>query len=124
MEIKENECTKYYSRNSYPCVAEVKIYSEIQNPSWAMKKSMANRLLRLSKRLPCYYRGIPDISERGYKGCVLTNSEGFTIHCCNGLLVIYEKNVIEFKEDKNCFIENEILRSAPEEIYKEISYFL
>lgn len=124
MEIKENECTKHYSRNTYVRVAEVTIYSEIQNPSWAMKKSMANRLLRLTKRLPCYYQGIPDISEKDYKGCVLTISKGYTIHCCNGFLVIYEKNVIQFKEDTNCVIENEILRSAPDEVYKQIYYFI
>jgi hypothetical protein len=100
------------------------IYSGLKNPTWTIKDYKGSKLIKLSKRSPEYIGGIPALVTKGYKGCILSDSKGVRISCSNGFLIIYDKSVIEFREDVNCTIENEILRSAPGEVYKQIYHFI
>jgi hypothetical protein len=67
---------------------------------------------------------IPEISINGFGGCTVTNSDGFTLLCANGIVILYEKNVIEIRKDAELAIENAILTSAPDEVHKEIYPYL
>ncbi len=96
----------------------------MQNPFWPIKTSEANKLIILLKKLPIYEEGIPETINEKYKGCVLDNLNGSRITCHKGFVISYVNNLIEIKQDSDYTIENEILRLAPDNIYKEVRHFI
>lgn len=105
-------------------IVEVNIYEGLQNPFWVLKTGTINKLIKMLKKLPLYKNGIPDLIKKSYKGCVLFNMNNQRIVCGEGYVMIYDNNMIEIKEDCDYTVENEILRAAPENIYKEVCHFL
>lgn len=104
--------------------AEVSINNEIQNPEWVIKESEAKKLLKLLKKLPLYQERIPNLLVENNKWCALRNTGRHKIVCYKGFVVSYDSGLIIIKSDKDCMLENEILKSMPENIYKEIFHFI
>jgi hypothetical protein len=128
MKIKNNYMKlsngKHEIETEMQWIVEVKIYSEIQNPTWVMKKQSVNKVMKLINRLPLHKNGFPEEVIKNHAMQTLTNSEDFTVHCFNQILVIYKENLIEIREDLDCAVENEIVKSAPDKIYKEVRHYI
>ncbi len=104
--------------------AEANIYNELSNPRWAITPRFAGRLIVLAGMLPEYNKGIPCIISKKNKGCIIANSDGRVLTSMNGIVILIAGKEIEIKEDADYIIENEILRSAPWNVYKEIYHYL
>jgi len=114
----------FESKNKAGWFAGIMIYSELQNPYWTVNERLAKRLLKVTKKLPFYNKGVPGFISKLYKGCTLTDSEDFTLQCFDGILIICDRNMIEFREDIDYVIEREILKSVPDEIYKKVYHYI
>lgn len=103
--------------------AMIRINNEIQNPEWAIKNSEANKFQKLMKMLPFYQGIIPNIALENNR-CEIRNTQGIKIVCYNGFVVSYNSGLIVIKSDSDYTLENEILKSMPENVYKEVFRFL
>ncbi len=104
--------------------AETNIYRKMENPSWKIKKNFVRRLIKISCSLPPCSAGIPEIESDNPTGCILSDSGGIILSASRGMVVLYFNRIIEVKQDCNYCIENEILKSAPCKIYREIYHYI
>jgi hypothetical protein len=105
-------------------IAEINIYSELQNPLWLVNEQTAKKIIKKCRRLPYYISGIPRFRDTLNNGCKLAGTGYLVIHSYGSIVVIYDKNIIEIKEDTDFTVENEILKSAPEVVYKKIYFYI
>lgn len=120
--LQNNE--KHEIKRETRWIVEVKIYSEMQNPTWIIKKQLVNKILKLINGLPLYENGFPEVVVKNRVRQTLTNSEYFSVHCFEGFLVIHKGNLIVIREDIECTVENVILKSAPDQLYKNIYHYI
>lgn len=103
---------------------EFKLFEELENPTWMIKKSLINKLQKIWKRLNTYEGGIPLIPEKPYKGCIIWKEDSDFWFCFDGCVIMRNGNIFEMKKDEDSEFENEVLRSTPSEIYKSISCYI
>jgi len=110
--------------NDEQWIAVINLYHELVNPAWIMNKGKVQKLIKMVRNLPANKGGIPDLDAEKNKGCTVKSSKGPRIICFKGSVIFYENNLIEIKQDTDFKIENEIMRSAPANIYKEVCHFI
>jgi len=104
--------------------AQTRVYMKMANPSWEIDRKLVNRLYKLSLGLPAYNRLFPEFDKDKPDGTIITDSNGLLLRANEDFVVLYFGKIIEVRYDGNRMIENEILRSAPDEIYKEICHYI
>jgi hypothetical protein len=55
-----------------------------------------------------------------YLNCIIMDSFGNQLHCGNGLAVCKRGNIIELKQDIGRLLENEILKTMPQNLQQEL----
>ena len=103
---------------------EIKICEGLKNPKWDISEKIANKIYKIFQKLPSYYQGIPNMEESTNLSCLVQNQEGNAIIAFGDFVVGKIKNVIEIKLDGLDTIKNEILRTCPTNLYRNLSYFL
>jgi hypothetical protein len=104
--------------------AQTRVYRKMTNPSWEIDRKLLNKLYKLSLALPAYNRLFSEFDGDKPAGTIITDSHGLLLRANMDYVVLYFGKVIEVRYDGNRIIENEILRSAPDEIYKEICHYI
>ena len=104
--------------------AQTRVYLKMANPSWEIDSKLVNRLYKLSLGLPPYNGLFPGFDGNKPAGTIISDSNGLLLHANMDCVVLYFGKVIEVRYDAERTIENEILRSAPDEIYKEICHYI
>ena len=105
-------------------IAEINIYSKLQNPFWIVNEQNVKRIIKICRELPYHTTGIPQLNETQTNGCKLSGPNDSVIHSFGRIILIYKKNIIAIKEDIDFTVENEILKSAPERVYKKIYFYI
>jgi hypothetical protein len=103
---------------------EFKLYEELENPTWEVRKSLIKKLFKIWKRLDTYEGGIPVIPDRPYKGCIIRKENYDFWFCFDGCVIMRNGNIFEMRKDEDSEFENEVLRSTPSDIYKFISCYI
>jgi hypothetical protein len=100
---------------------EIKIYEGLQNPKWYISQKIANKLVKIFNSLPTYKKGIPNAEENRQLGCFVYNEKGSLIIANGDYVIGLRKNIIEVKMDGLDIIKNEILRTCPADLYRNVS---
>ena len=101
---------------------EIKIYEGLQNPNWDINQKIASKLIKIFNSLPAYKKGIPNAEGNGQLGCFIYNDTGSFLFACADYVIGLRKNIIEAKMDGLDIIKNEILKTCPADIYRNVSY--
>lgn len=104
--------------------AQTRVYMKMSNPSWNIDRKLVNKLIKMALALPHYDGLFPFFDEGNPSGSILSDSKGPKLWANEDYVVLYTGKIIEVRHDSDRIIENEILRSAPEEIYKEICHYI
>jgi hypothetical protein len=101
-------------------LATADIYSDLSNPEWNINSRLINKLSRVWGQLKPYEGGIPKIPEAGYRGCLIKYSSETVWHTFDGKVIKLSNNIFEIKLDTNREFENQILRSASDEVFRAV----
>lgn len=103
---------------------EIRICEELQNPKWNISQKIGNKLFKIFHSLPAYQKGVPNTERSRQLGCFVYNETGSYLIACEDFVIGLRKNIIEAKMDGLDIIKNEILKTCPADLYRNMSNFL
>ena len=102
---------------------EIKIYEGLQNAKWNINQKIVNKLVKIFHSLPDYKKGIPNAEETEQLGCLVYNETGSFLIAYKDYVIGLRRNIIEVKMDGLDIIKNELLRTCPADLYRNVNYF-
>ena len=86
---------------------------EIDCPLFEKPAKMSRKLHKIWNDLETVSLSQSTNPEWGYKGILIEFSDNLSWFICNGIIISRQNNVIEFKNDSDRLLENEIFRYLP-----------
>lgn len=117
IEKKNNQKQKLSLDNQW--IVLLNLHEDVNPLNWFISEKEGEKIIAKSRKLPLFRNGIPEIISEKLIILKTINSIDTVIYCCNGVVVILEKNIFEFRYDSDFTIENEIYKSILDNTCKE-----
>ncbi len=103
---------------------EIKIHEDLQSINWEINNKIANEIEKIFNKLPTHKKGFPNLNKTGPFNCSIHHESNAFICTLNDWVIGFKSNVFEVKMDGMYIIKNEILRTCPAELYRNVCNLL
>jgi hypothetical protein len=100
--------------NKWTC--RVFVYSGLKDPVWTIAEEKAIKLVGFYDSADLSFSERNVTKQFGYKGCLMTCSDGRSWFAFDGVIEYRDKGIKEFRVDKNRHFERGVIMTAPDDI--------
>lgn len=91
--------------------------------SWEVHKKLERRLVRIWQKLKDTDM-MAILENKFYESSFVTECGSFRWICSEGKIIFFDGKIVTIRKDPDMLFENTLLKTAPDDILKDICYFL
>jgi hypothetical protein len=105
-------------------VVQIREFEEMQNLEWMINRRLYSKIISIFNQLPASIKGVPDFSQIESFRYFIIGEKGISLMNEGNIAVGFIGNIIHIRMDGLNVMTNEILRTCPADLYRNVSNLL